>query len=214
MMNKRIKEIIAEAINNNLADIQNKDFTRLYRDLHYYKPQLTETFVCAGIHPWDYFRELPVGLARRVNIPNLEIKLNVESIRTCAFFDCSIKTLLFSGKSLKNIQEAAFKSNLMTEVELPESLTFLGQEVFADCKLLRKINIPKDCVVSKDLFAGCLNLKKVYYNGTTQDYESRFYRNFYIDWSAGSGIEEIFCTDGIINVVKSSINYNEDISDK
>lgn len=71
-----------------------------------------------------------------------------------------LKSIKMSQK-LKIIDREAFKYTGLTEVKLPKSLRFIGEEAFYDCEDLKVIFVPKTCKVAKNAFPE--TCKVVYY---------------------------------------------------
>ena len=71
-----------------------------------------------------------------------------------------LKSIKMSEK-LKIIDREAFKYTGLTEVKLPKSLRFIGEEAFYDCEDLKVIYVPKTCKVAKNAFPE--TCKVIYY---------------------------------------------------
>ncbi len=113
-----------------------------------------------GIYDYAYYKSLklskiifPAGLKEignnafhfcsRLTDINLEICKELEYIGESAFMGCYIKMLDLSETNLKSIGKGAFSANQpLQKVFLPETLTYLGEGCFSNCRNLKYINIP------------------------------------------------------------------------
>ena len=59
---------------------------------------------------------------------------------------------------LKSIQQEAFRGSAAEGVVLPDGCTEIGAKAFADCAMLRRVEIPASvAVIAEDAFEGCSN---------------------------------------------------------
>ena len=59
---------------------------------------------------------------------------------------------------LKSIQQEAFRGSAAESIVLPDGCTEIGAKAFADCSMLRRVEIPASvAVIAEDAFEGCSN---------------------------------------------------------
>ena len=59
---------------------------------------------------------------------------------------------------LKSIQQEAFRGSAAESIVLPDGCTEIGAKAFADCAMLRRVEIPASvAVIAEDAFEGCSN---------------------------------------------------------
>lgn len=95
---------------------------------------------------------------------------SVSRIEPYAFFGCSRLKEVFINK-VQRIEEGAFSycSNL-GHLELPATLSFIGDKAFKGCTGLRYISIPSSVKeVGNNIFEGCENLKIVRFEKNSED---------------------------------------------
>lgn len=85
-----------------------------------------------------------------------------KAIENAAFKHCLSLSSVTLPDTLVSIEQFAFQESVITEITLPSSLTFLGQECFAVCTLLRTIVIPFSVQIIDNLaFMSCSGLTTV-----------------------------------------------------
>lgn len=61
-----------------------------------------------------------------------------------------------------NLARAFFKNESLVTVKLPENITEVGEDIFADCKTLRGVKLPEGVSrINKEAFWGCSILEKI-----------------------------------------------------
>lgn len=117
--------------------------------------------------------------------------------------------------TVTRIGDSAFERNAMTEISLPDSVSYIGKSAFCFCDKLESIEIPKgvteisyltffQCkglnkvtlplsvkVISGLAFSSCTNLKNITYNGTKADWYQIKLKNL---WNAGCPEITVTCT--------------------
>ena len=133
---------LAEFIKNYKTEINNNDFTEVYKGAHnslshkWYDNnalcKLTEIFLDAGIEPLKYMREVPEDYLIHSAITSVEIPDNVKSIGNNAFRFC---------ERLKS-------------VTIPDSVTYIGDSAFTYCYYLTSVTISYclTCISSSVLY--------------------------------------------------------------
>lgn len=93
----------------------------------------------------------------------LKLPSTVKSIICRAFMDNMFSSIIFP-ENLANMEEGAFAgcSRLQGTLELPEKLTVIPRDAFANCTLLDEIIIPKNVArINGGAFAQCYNLSGI-----------------------------------------------------
>ena len=147
---------LAEFIKTHVDEINNNDFTEVYKDAHnslshkwydnnaLYK--LTEIFLDAGIEPLKYMQEVPDYYLIHSAITSVEIPDNVKSIGTSAFRTCERLKSVTIPDSVTYIGENAFTCCFeLTSLTISNSLTSISKSVFELCTRLKSVTIPVNC---------------------------------------------------------------------
>lgn len=105
-------------------------------------------------------------------LENVIISEGVKSIGQSAFFACySLKNITLPN-SLENIGDSAFSGCIIESIVIPKNTISLGKQCFYNCSSLKEIYIPNGITSILDkTFDGCGNIKKVYYNGTQEQWD-------------------------------------------
>lgn len=101
-----------------------------------------------------------------ISLKSITIPDNVISIDKKAFGSCtSLSTVVLSASSkLKTVNEQAFRSSAITEINLPESTNLLGSSAFSGCKQLKRVTLPQNNPSFKMMdwvFDGCTALEEI-----------------------------------------------------
>ncbi len=85
--------------------------------------------------------------------------------------------------TITRIEKDVFKDNsLISSVELPETIKYIGESSFENCTSLKKIVIPTDIErIGLNAFSGCTNLKEIHYNGVSENVDLPLYGNIFIN---------------------------------
>lgn len=97
------------------------------------------------------------------NCPKLErVRLNkhIVDISNNTFQnDISLKTVIFGGNEVKLGAQSFYRCSSLEEIELPDSLTIIGNFAFRECAALKAINLNNIKSLGAASFAGCVSLK-------------------------------------------------------
>ena len=112
----------------------------------------------------------------RCGLPSIEWPAGVSEISKGTFSGCyNLKSVTFSGR-VREIGESAFENcTALTSIELPESVTAIGERAFAGSGLTSIILPYRILTISESTFAGCSDLSSVTFDG---DLESVGYGAF------------------------------------
>lgn len=86
----------------------------------------------------------------------------------------------------------------LTDIVIPDSVTYIGERMFRNCGSLASVTIPNNVTsIEQFAFANCNSLKSIKYNGTKKQWENVYKRSY---WYYGSSATKIICTDGVIEL--------------
>ena len=94
----------------------------------------------------------------------LVLPKNLKTIETQAFWCCKVQNIVLPN-GLERIEDDAFSySENLTEISIPDSVTYLGNSAFFSCKSLEKVTLGNGIdKIMGYVFAGCSNLKTIIY---------------------------------------------------
>jgi hypothetical protein len=97
-----------------------------------------------------------------MDIEFFSIPGSVKTIGKCAFGEQSNCKSIVIANGVETIGMYAFSNNGLTEIIIPESVTFIDESAFQYCESLKEIVIPESVTsIGKNAFEGCDNLEKV-----------------------------------------------------
>lgn len=175
-----LSPIVKQLIEDNIDLITNNAFEEFYTNVLSLNDsevtcQVTEALLTASIDPLPYMKRIPTGYLRTsgMDIDTLTIPGNIKTVSAHSFTgSCLRKVILEEG--VESIETRAFSScTLLEEVDLPSSINYLSNSIFSRSR----------------------NLKRIFYNGTKQKFDSV---DKYDNWiSAPRNITvELICKDG------------------
>jgi hypothetical protein len=99
----------------------------------------------------------PSGKSSNYTIPN-----GVKQIDDNAFFSAAKLTTVAFPETLETIGDRAFISSGLTEIILPDNITYIGSQAFSRCRDLKSIKLPSGlAVITDDMLAGSNELKSI-----------------------------------------------------
>ena len=170
-MNNYIKEFIE----THIEDIELNNFTKVYELIDAFQTSsLTQVLISAKIDPLQYLSEVPAKFLfePEILVTSINIPSNIKEIGPKAFVDCDF-----------------------SEVRIPEGVQVIRQRAFSCCRNLTTVYLPSTIrYLDNSIFARSRQLKKIFYEGTLDQFEKIIKASNWI--SAPRNIEvELICTD-------------------
>ena len=104
----------------------------------------------------------PRAFAGNTEITNLMFSDTIKKIGSSAFEDCQNLENVTIGTGVEEIGNNAFSKTGITTVSLPDSVTNLGDSVFAGCMFLQKVQLPAHVSkIPEGTFADCSDLATI-----------------------------------------------------
>lgn len=197
-----MKEEIKHFIENHIDLIEAEKFKTAYEELRklsvMYTGEFTKILLDAGIDPARYMDELPKGYLVGMNYTSYEIPENITFIGESAFAYTRLKSVVIP-KKVEHLNPHTFENcGYLEKVILPDDLMTIGDYVFFGCRRLTDIEIPGKVVwIGDKVFYGCNNPSFIKFQGTKQQWSKIRKED---SWRNVSAIEEIRCSDGIIDL--------------
>ena len=213
---------LAEFIKTHVDDINNNNFTKVYRELHdevqvgESVSKFTDMLLDAEINPLMYMESIPAHYMDGSKRTSVSIPNNITSIGACAFIISSLTSVIIPN-SVTSIGFYAFRGcTLLTNITIPDSvtrmdegafwncvslasvtilgnITSINEYVFDGCKGLKSVTIPNSVTsIGKSAFRGCRGLK-ITFNGTKSQWDTIKKES---KWKYTSSKFTIHCTDG------------------
>ena len=112
------------------------------------------------------------------------------------------------GKHIKHIEipnsvtsigeDAFYECSSLTEIVIPDSVTSIGEDAFSDCSRLTSVVIPDSVITIGDYaFYDCTRLKEIHFKGTKIKWNNIIKGSY---WNYSSSLKTIHCTDGDISL--------------
>ena len=149
--------------------------------------------------------------ANCIGLTSITIPNSVTSIKEATFRDCTgLKNVTFEENSqLTEIGMWVFSGcTSLTSVNLPNSLTVIGNYLFVDCTSLPSIVIPKSVTsIGGDAFWGCSGLKYVTFEENSQ------LTDIWLGAFAHSGIESLRLPASVKHIDKFAFCYCDELEE-
>lgn len=113
------------------------------------------------------------------------------------FKGCLIKEVALDH--FEYIGSQAFWNNELTNIYVGDKTQQIYSQAFGGNLFLKSVSLPKHIYLGSNIFDGCNHLKEITYRGTKEDWNAMS-GAFNDDWDAGSSIETIQCSDGVIDL--------------
>ena len=168
---------LAEFIKAHVTEINNNDFTEVYKDavISLDHPaltgKLTEIFLDAGIRPLEYMEAVPDRYLDESKITSVTIPDNITSIGRYAFQNCddlrsitipNTVTSITIPNRVTTIDRGTFCASGLTNVTIPNSVTSIEGDAFFGCSGLTSITIPASVTsIGRQAFWGCTGLTSI-----------------------------------------------------
>lgn len=197
-----MKEEIKHFIERNIDLIDSGKFKTVYKELRrlsvMYTGEFTKILLDAGIDPAKYMNGLPESYLAGVKYTSYEIPENITFIGGSAFAYTQLKSVVIP-KRVEHLNPHVFENcGNLEKVVLPDSLITIGDYVFFGCLRLTDVEIPSKVVwIGDKVFYGCNDLSHIKFQGTKQQWNKIGKED---SWRSVSAIEEIRCSDGIIDL--------------
>lgn len=115
-------------------------------------------------------------------LQEVELGTHLNTLSDSAFYGCVALTNITLPNTLKEIQQNAFYGSGLTSIEIPESVTTLGSNIFSTSNQLESIRIPKSVVNIPDHPIGrCSSMTSIIVDPENPKYDSRDNCNALID---------------------------------
>lgn len=140
--------------------------TSIGDEAFYYCTGLTSVTISEGVKTigWRAFQ----GCS---SLDYIELPGSIATIGDYAFSGCGLTDVIFH-KGITATGTCAFLDCPITNVTLPDSITYIDQMAFRDSRSLTSITIPSSVTrISYRAFDGCSNLTDIYYSGSKAQWE-------------------------------------------
>ncbi len=135
--------------------------------------------------------------AGKTDLNSYTVPSTVKAIDVQAFRNCTALTKIILPMGIQNISERAFLGSGISEITIPDSVTFIGEAAFSYCDNLTEITIPGGIKeIGREAFLGCGKLTSVkIMEGITSVGGGMFKQ---------SGISEIIIPKSVTNIADSA----------
>ena len=114
-------------------------------------------------------------------------------------FEDGVGTITFAD-DVTNVGTYAFYSASITKVEMPNSVTIIGNNAFNTCSGLTSITIPNSVtsIGQYGAFYNCTNLSTIRFEGTLEEWNAIEKGT---DWNKNVPATEVICSNGSVSLV-------------
>lgn len=193
---------LSEFIIAHTAQINNNDFTEVYRDANNQLKdsssvgKLTELFLDAGIDPLKYMQAIPTHYIHYTSkVTSIVIPDSIITIDSGAFFGCKQLKSVTIADSVTSIDQSAFQEcRGLKSVIIGNSVKNIGWSAFQSCIGLTSVTMGNGVkLIDGYAFHNCLDLTTINFNGTIAQWNSI---GKGIRWDYNTGNYTIHCIDG------------------
>ena len=151
------------------------------------------------------------------NLKSATIGNSVETIGNSAFNACGKLETVNMGNSVTSIGNNAFRSTVIKEIDIPSTVTNIGEYAFAECHGLESIDIPSSVkTIGEYAFAYCDNLSELTYNPATTTIGENAFAGTKVNLQQGNEEEEYVLRyeirDGAVIVSGYNSNIPENLT--
>lgn len=109
-----------------------------------------------------YISETVDGVTVKSGINNITLNEGLETIGDNAFYGCQNLTAIALPSTLKTIGSMTFNTTALTTINIPESVTSVGEKAFGNSASLAEVTIPGNIkTISEGMFTACRGLKTI-----------------------------------------------------
>lgn len=132
---------------------------------------------------------------------NIKLPAGVTSIGSYAFSGCSALEQFEIPKTIKRLENALFFQSGLKNIEVPDNITYIGEQVFWSCKNLMEVILPNSVTyIGRETFVNCENLKTI---GLPKYIDAIEYSCF----SNCKSLEKIEIPDGVTVIRSGAFGY-------
>lgn len=112
------------------------------------------------------------AVCQKLETVDFEADSQLTKLGMGAFTECQNLRNINLPQSLKSIDYRVFAETNISKLHLPDSVQSIYPNAFEDMRELEEITLPKNLTkVERNLFLGCNKLKKIFYNGSKEEWD-------------------------------------------
>ena len=145
---------------------------------------------------------------KNIKVPDCVAEIMALSGVCGPFLDCISVENIELPNTLPYIGTRIFGNCMsLRRLVIPNGSTYIGKEAFEYCESLEEITIPVSVErIEEDAFNGCSSLKIIIYKGTVEQWNAIIKDNY---WDYSIGLYTIYCTDGTIEKEKHTHTWQD-----
>lgn len=109
----------------------------------------------------------------------------------------NLEEIIIGGNQSKILSYSFQGCINVKRIVLSEGIKQIAQYAFYECKNLEELVLPSSLESLNGIFYNCSKLKSINYRGTVEQWNSIEFSN---EWSYGSSVSTIVCSDGVVSV--------------